>query len=287
MFHYPQHPHLNTSERNWSERLENVLNDYDALNLFKSWMGVDEDSSEHPIRLHFAIIAYKDMVDKKDPRCLQLAKDIYNKFLRQKIGLCAFVEPPVRESIGRKMRQLGNGGKLAKQHALFVSSQEFLDFFNSSLTLQDIPEGGNGTGQHASTSKNVSGQRKSRRCHGEVGTGAAVPRLTATSLMRSQRDRETALDRAQSRKCSNQCSSTPTLAMRLPLRTIQLSPPHFPVMLMANKTTLATLFRMTREEHRRVNPVLANFPRPDPPAVSSANQFRHDIEEGEGNLQRC
>ncbi|KAI1724571.1 regulator of G protein signaling domain-containing protein [Ditylenchus destructor] len=96
----------NSSDRNWSGRLENVLNDYDALNLFKQWMGVDEDSSEHPIRLHFAIIAYKEVVDRNDPRSVQLAEDIYNKFLKQKVGLCEFIDESVREAIGRKVRQL-------------------------------------------------------------------------------------------------------------------------------------------------------------------------------------
>lgn len=74
--------------------------------LFKQWMGVDDDSSEHPIRLHFAIIAYKEMVDRGDARSLQLAKDIYNKFLKQRGGLCAFIEAPVRDAIGRRVRQL-------------------------------------------------------------------------------------------------------------------------------------------------------------------------------------
>lgn len=74
--------------------------------LFKQWMGVDEDSSEHPIRLHFAIIAYKEVVEKNDPRSVQLAEDIYNKFLKQKVGLCEFIDESVREAIGRKVRQL-------------------------------------------------------------------------------------------------------------------------------------------------------------------------------------
>jgi hypothetical protein len=37
-------------------------------------MGVDDDSSEHPLRLHFAIIAYRAMLSRNDPRVMQLAR---------------------------------------------------------------------------------------------------------------------------------------------------------------------------------------------------------------------
>lgn len=49
-----------TEERHWwSQKLENVLEDRDALEAFKKWMKNESSLAEHPINLHFAIIAYK------------------------------------------------------------------------------------------------------------------------------------------------------------------------------------------------------------------------------------
>lgn len=45
--------------RYWSQRLENVLEDRNALEAFKKWMKSESAFFEHPINLHFAIIAYK------------------------------------------------------------------------------------------------------------------------------------------------------------------------------------------------------------------------------------
>lgn len=104
-------------------------------------MGVDDDSSEHPLRLHFAIVAYREMLAKADPRALQLAREIYNKFLRPKSGLCAFIEPTIRERVAQRLRHIGPSTAvdlfdecmapletfLRKQHALFGT---FVYFWN-------------------------------------------------------------------------------------------------------------------------------------------------------------
>lgn len=192
-------------------------------------MGVDDDSSEHPLRLHFAIVAYKEMVTNNDKRFVQLANDIYNKFLRPKLGLCAFIDVGVREQIGRKIRQINSCENpalifdsccrqletfLRKQHALFVTSQEFLNFFNSSTNGQNFPE----CSSSKSTNKEsliisrgiVSlAERRSRKAEKLKDHGfpsitktensesfmMGPSKLTAHSLFRSQRDRETTLGR--------------------------------------------------------------------------------------------
>lgn len=178
----------------WATRLEEVLNDFDALQLFQSWMGVDDDSSEHPLRLHFAIIAYRAMLSRNDPRVMQLAREIFNKFLRPKSGLCAFIDPAIRERVGQRLRQSfvcpldlfdeclpSLDTFLRRQHALFVSSHEFLDKFNSSLCLDD-----QAPSCSSSTHKTLPTNRTSRRGQQQN----EHPTLTADMLMRSQRDRE-------------------------------------------------------------------------------------------------
>uniref|UniRef100_A0A1I8AW15 RGS domain-containing protein n=1 Tax=Meloidogyne hapla TaxID=6305 RepID=A0A1I8AW15_MELHA len=180
----------------WATSLEEVLSDFDALQLFQSWMGVDDDSSEHPLRLHFAIIAYRAMLSRNDTRVMQLAREIYNKFLRPKIGLCAFIDSTIRERVGQRLRQStacpsdlfdeclpSLDAFLRRQHALFVSSHEFLDKFNSSLFLDD---------QAPSCSSDIHksslANRSSRK--GQQHKDHIVPTLTADMLKRSQRDRE-------------------------------------------------------------------------------------------------
>nr|CAD2192947.1 unnamed protein product [Meloidogyne enterolobii] len=179
----------------WASSLEEVLSDFDALQLFQSWMGVDDDSSEHPLRLHYAIIAYRAMLSRNDPRVMQLAREIYNKFLRPKSGLCAFIDPIIRERVGQCLRQSticppnlfdeclpSIDTFLRRQHAIFVSSHEFLDKFNSSLCLDDQAPSCSSNTTHKSSSTNRS-SRKGQHEH-------VVPTLTADMLKRSQRDRE-------------------------------------------------------------------------------------------------
>ena len=163
---------LQQRQMKWATRLEEVLADFDALQvlhiaqpianvqwhflfqLFQSWMGVDDDSSEHPLRLHFAIVAYREMLARNDPRAPQLAREIYNKFLRPKSGLCAFIEPNIRERVAQRLRHTAGTSTAAdlfdeciapletflrKQHALFGTFVLFCLFGKCLLNLQFPP----------------------------------------------------------------------------------------------------------------------------------------------------
>lgn len=178
-------------------------------------MGVDDDSSEHPLRLHFAIIAFKEMVTNNDKRYAQLANDIYNKFLRPKFGLCAFINIEIREQIGRKICQINSCEKpgtifdlcwpqldtfLRKQHTLFVSSPELWNFFNASTSAQEAFI----NKESLMASKETEPRRsrktdKSRLPINSLTTKCEAfgtsSKLTVHTLFRSQRDRETTLGR--------------------------------------------------------------------------------------------
>uniref|UniRef100_A0A0K0F8S0 Axin-like protein pry-1 (inferred by orthology to a C. elegans protein) n=1 Tax=Strongyloides venezuelensis TaxID=75913 RepID=A0A0K0F8S0_STRVS len=135
----------------WSECLENVLNDGNAVNIFTSWMKNDPQNSIHPIYLHFAIVAYKDMVTKGDIRSVELARQIYRRYLRPDEGLCQFIPKHQREQIGSIIRNLvfptdinlfDNCYRyvdwyLRQQHANFVVSDEFINYFNQ-LALKNV-----------------------------------------------------------------------------------------------------------------------------------------------------
>jgi hypothetical protein len=133
-------------------------------------MGVDDDSSEHPLRLHFAIVAYKEMAASEDEWHCQLAKEIWREFLKPKTGLCAFIESKIRDKIGRTLRQfciqskegqlqqqLQCGGSkqlplpielfddclpsldhyLREQHKLFLGSYELIEYLNNSANANN------------------------------------------------------------------------------------------------------------------------------------------------------
>lgn len=184
-------------------------------------MGVDDDSSEHPLRLHFAIIAYKEMVSNNDKRYAQLANDIYNKFLRPRFGLCAFIDIGIREQTGRKISQIYSGENpetvfnlcgppldtfLRKQHTLFVNSPEFWNFFNASTSEQEVNSSFiikepfmNLREMELRNSRKIDKSRlpinsSATKCE-ELETFGTPSKLTAHTLFHSQRDRETALGR--------------------------------------------------------------------------------------------
>lgn len=114
-----------------------------------NWLKNDSSNSEHPIFLHFSIIAYKNKCSANDPRTFELAENIFNKFLSLKGGLCAFIPDAVRENISTRVKQMQSlfpdpgvfdtcqpyvDAYLRKQHALFVRSEEFLEFVNGMST---------------------------------------------------------------------------------------------------------------------------------------------------------
>lgn len=69
-------------------------------------MGVDDDSSEHPIRLYFAIKAFYNFSKKSDLRSAPLAREIFFKFLKPCNGFCSFLNLEIRKEIGRKVFNL-------------------------------------------------------------------------------------------------------------------------------------------------------------------------------------
>lgn len=139
----------------WTECLENVLNDGNAVNLFTTWMKNDYQNSIHPIYLHFAIVAYKDMVTKGDIRCIELARQIYRRYLRPDDGLCQFIPKAQREQLGLIIKNLTFPSEinlfdncyryvdwyLRQQHANFVVSDEFINYFNQ-IAIKDIDSEG-------------------------------------------------------------------------------------------------------------------------------------------------
>lgn len=183
---------------------------------------MDSDSSEHPIRLHFAIIAYKkSVIESNEEVYKKLASLIYKTFLRPEHGLCNFIDSTIREQICRRIDS-GNSTNplklfdgcakplerfLRAQHALFVKSAEFLNFYNATTPARrkhdELP-----STSTATTSEPQQQQRRIRKWEKTRVKAVANPeefeatttphsamKLTADMLLRSQKARETTLGR--------------------------------------------------------------------------------------------
>ncbi|TKR62302.1 hypothetical protein L596_026284 [Steinernema carpocapsae] len=203
------------SKRNeWSERLEHVLGDGDALQAFMRWMRNDTTTSEHPINLHFAIIAYRSMLAKDDKRSPRLARDLYNKFISLEGGLCNFLPEAERIQIGKRIEQMRTPYKdlfepimsyidsfLRSQHALFVRSDEFLDMFNCD--------------QEPSTSSACMPPpaHPPRPTRSKKTTESSGPTLTAELLKKSQQARESTLGESAVEKMYPPANKYPYVCM--------------------------------------------------------------------------
>lgn len=182
------------------------MNDGDALQVFFSW--VKSESAEHPLSFHFSVVAYKEMIGRKDDKSERLAKEIYKKYLDPQKGLCQFVDLGVREQIGQKLSKsqldetlfdpcLSYIQKfLQKQHAQFIRSEQFIELLNSSndlnrpSTSSDQPpqecSAGNMCTPVMTRRNNNTNVRKQKEC----GNLLATQKLTPEILLRSQKERE-------------------------------------------------------------------------------------------------
>lgn len=187
----------------WSQKLEYVLEDRNALEAFIKWMKSESSLAEHPIRLHFAIIAYRDMCAKKHARTVELGKNLHQTYVSLKTGLCTFLPEELRNEISARVHSLSPTDPdptvfdgllphidhfLRKQHAQFVSSEEFFELYNqvedTSLKPPRIPLFPGGFRMKP---------RKSSSTHQQ-------PTLTAEMLLKTQHVRENTLGESEVEK---------------------------------------------------------------------------------------
>ncbi|KAI6182773.1 hypothetical protein M3Y97_00417200 [Aphelenchoides bicaudatus] len=182
---------------------------------FLSW--TKSEDAEHPLRFHFSVVAYKEMIGRHDEKSPKLAKEIYKKYLDPQRGVCQFVDLSVREQIGQQlsMPELSENlfdpsmpyihDFLRKQHAQFVRSDAFIDFLNS---LPDLnrPSTSNAPQHEECPPAAVSTPVMSRRTvtqsrkHKDPTNILTTQKLTPEILLRSQRERELILGQSSVEK---------------------------------------------------------------------------------------
>ncbi|VDO32018.1 unnamed protein product, partial [Onchocerca flexuosa] len=177
----------------WSQKLENVLEDRDALEAFKKWMKNESSLAEHPINLHFAIIAYKNMCTMKNSRAAELARSLHQKYISLKTGVCSFLHEDLRREVSFRVHNFSANEPdptvfdcvilpveqyLRQQHAQFVSSEEFIDAYNRMDEYTSKP---------LRISSSLISSRKQRKSY------PCQPTLTAEMLLKTQHERETTL----------------------------------------------------------------------------------------------
>uniref|UniRef100_A0A1I7Y1W9 RGS domain-containing protein n=1 Tax=Steinernema glaseri TaxID=37863 RepID=A0A1I7Y1W9_9BILA len=276
-----------TKRTEWSERLENVLNDGDAVKAFIRWMQNDTVTSEHPINLHFANIAFKKMLADGDKRSARLARDIYNKYLCLERGLCSFLPEEERAQIGQKLERLGDrkpskdlfepiiphvDSFLRSQHALFVRSDEFLEMFNceqepsTSAAYSGVPS----TMPPPSMPPPHPPRGKSKKAE------SSAPTLTAELLIRSQQARESALGASAVEKMYPPANKYPYVCMATTSKHDSAVSSSFSSDANGQKVPLKAL----REEQIRGNPTTHTLARVEKHHDPNACSFKHNTIEG-------
>jgi hypothetical protein len=165
------------------------------------------ENAEHPIRFHFSVVAYKEMIGRQDEKASKLAKEIYKKYLDPQKGVCQFVEVTVREQIGQRLTMLDLEEHLfdpvlphihdflRKQHAQYIRSDAFIEFLNS-LPDPNRPSTSNAPQATEYPSATFSTPVMSRRSatqsrkHKDSTNLLSTQKLTPEILLRSQRERE-------------------------------------------------------------------------------------------------
>jgi hypothetical protein len=186
----------------WCQSLENVLDDGDAFQAFHSW--VKGENAEHPLRLHFSVVAFKEMIRKQDTKSQKLTEEIFKKYLDPRDGVCQFINLSTRQQIGQKLMSSTIpleeslfdpclpyiDAFLRKQHAQFVTSDAFIEFLNSNpeeirpstSALKECPP--------AAACTPIASRRQPNSRNNKHKELLSTKKLTAETLLRSQYERD-------------------------------------------------------------------------------------------------
>ena len=125
--------------------LEEILSDREALDCFRAWIIDDPMRSPDALDLHFAILGFKQAIERADGNSLTIAAQLHRRFISLKSGSCDFIPSTIRVDISNKVHGCVSKQQnppmnlfdqvqeyvwiqLRRQHALFVCSAEFAEF---------------------------------------------------------------------------------------------------------------------------------------------------------------
>ncbi|KAE9552625.1 hypothetical protein FO519_004173 [Halicephalobus sp. NKZ332] len=135
----------NTNKPKMNSTLEEILSDREALDCFRAWIIDDPMRSPDALDLHFAILGFKQAIEKHEGNSLTIAAQLHRRFISLKSGSCEFIPSTVRVDISNKVHGCVSKHQnppmnlfdqvqeyvwiqLRRQHALFICSAEFSEF---------------------------------------------------------------------------------------------------------------------------------------------------------------
>ncbi|VDM96531.1 unnamed protein product [Thelazia callipaeda] len=136
--------------------LEDVLEDAAALESFKEWFR-DGRSTKivDSIDLYFAIKAFKNLSQRNDPKCTEIACKIHRKYISMRSGTCIFLPDETRKEMSVRIHALSASKVprenlfepclhevleyLRKQYAIFVNSNHFCNLVNQNAEVKETP----------------------------------------------------------------------------------------------------------------------------------------------------
>ncbi|KAL3997120.1 Regulator of G protein signaling domain family protein [Acanthocheilonema viteae] len=135
----------------WWSNLESILEDASALEAFKKWFKEDGTRPTDSIDLFFAIKAFKNLIERNDSKCAEIACKIHRKYISMRSGTCTFLPDNIRREMSERIHALSANklphgnlfepcqeellAYLRKQHALFVNSDHFYNLLNQNSEL--------------------------------------------------------------------------------------------------------------------------------------------------------
>ncbi|OZC04846.1 regulator of G protein signaling domain protein [Onchocerca flexuosa] len=137
--------------KTWSNSLESILEDASALEAFKEWFKDDKTRLIDSIDLYFAIKAFKNLIERNDPKCAEIACKIHRRYISIRSGTCTFLPDAIRKEMSERIHALSANklphgnlfescqeellAYLRKQHALFVHSDHFYNLLNQNAEI--------------------------------------------------------------------------------------------------------------------------------------------------------
>ncbi|MCP9259976.1 hypothetical protein DINM_003177 [Dirofilaria immitis] len=135
----------------WPNSLESILEDALALKAFKEWFKDDGTRLIDSIDLYFAIKAFKNLIERNDPKCAEIACKIHRRYISIRSGTCTFLPDAIRREMSERIHTLSANrlphgnlfepcqeellAYLRKQYSFFIHSNHFHNLLNQNAEI--------------------------------------------------------------------------------------------------------------------------------------------------------
>ncbi|CAI4226523.1 unnamed protein product [Auanema sp. JU1783] len=88
--------------------LDSVLQDAEALGVFKQWIVLDPLRTIDAVDLYFAIKGFKEMLQRGDSSAANVASQVHRRFISLRTGKCTFLPVEIRKEMSQRIHALSH-----------------------------------------------------------------------------------------------------------------------------------------------------------------------------------